>query len=252
VYQCHIRLWLEPTARASLARRPRSPLGWPARSTASWCWLTLPLIRPGFSFPTVEPVGRTAVVLGIPAEALASFCLEERAELLVVGSRGRSRLAAALLGSVSASLTSADGCPVVVVPPDAADRFLAPQRTGGSVVCGINGSAESVRAAQVGGDFAERLGLELVRVHVDEGHAADGLRRCALADDCRLIMVGSHDRGALRGALLGSVSSSLAAAAPVPVLVVPPTARPYGSLAAGVARLGDPVQVGSSRRHSGR
>jgi nucleotide-binding universal stress UspA family protein len=196
-----------------------------------------------------EPVGRTAVVLGIPAEALVSFCLEERAELLVVGSRGRSRLAAALLGSVSACVTSADGCPVVVVPPNAADRFLAPRRTG--VVCALDGSAESVRAAQVGRDFAERLGLEPVTVHVDEGDAADGLRRRSLGDDCRLIVVGSHGRGGLRRALLGSVSRSLAAAAPVPVLVVPPTARPSGWLDAGVTRPG--ARAGRlTTGHSGR
>ena len=33
--------------------------------------------------------GQTAVVLGTPDEALMSFCYDEQAELLVVGSRGR-------------------------------------------------------------------------------------------------------------------------------------------------------------------
>jgi len=61
-------------------------------------------------------------------------------------------------------------------------------------------------------------------VQVDYGEPVDGLRRRALGDDGRLIAVGSRGRGALSAAVLGSVSGALAATAPVPVLVVPPTA----------------------------
>jgi hypothetical protein len=41
-------------------------------------------------------------------------------------------------------------------------------------------------------------------------------------------VVGSRGRGALSAAVLGSVSGALAATAPLPVLVVPPTASPSG------------------------
>ncbi len=108
-----------------------------------------------------DAVGQTAVVLGSPDEVLASFCHEEQAELLVVGSRDRGRLAAELLGSH----VSAGSCPVVVVPPAAGARFLAPARPGGSVVCGIDGSVEAVRAVRVGANVASRLGLEFVPVY---------------------------------------------------------------------------------------
>jgi nucleotide-binding universal stress UspA family protein len=63
----------------------------------------------------VEPVWRR-VVTGQPAERLAAVAEEEGAELIVVGSRGRGPLTAALLGSVSTSLIGAARCPVVVVP----------------------------------------------------------------------------------------------------------------------------------------
>ena len=62
----------------------------------------------------------TRVTLGTPVEALSALCSAESAELLVVGSRGRGPLAAAMLGSVSASLASVAECPVVVVPATAA------------------------------------------------------------------------------------------------------------------------------------
>ena len=53
------------------------------------------------------------LVEGDPAEALEAEGRE--ADLLVVGSRGRSGFAAALLGSVSKHVVDHSECPVVVV-----------------------------------------------------------------------------------------------------------------------------------------
>jgi nucleotide-binding universal stress UspA family protein len=202
--------------------------------------------------PTVVP--DTRVVLGCPVEALGALCREEAAELSIVGSRGRGPLAAALLGSVSARLASTAECPVLVVSaPEAAERFLALEPSGGSIVCGVDGSAESERALQVAVGLAERMRLELLplyiddgtwedaaavesaHVHVELGEPVDGLRWRALSDDARLIVVGSRGHGAVRAAVLGSVSGALAATAPLPVLVVPPTARFTGSAAHAAA-----------------
>jgi hypothetical protein len=66
------------------------------------------------------------------------------------------------------------------------------------------------------------------RVQLDVGHPVNALRRRAVDHYAALLVVGSRGRGALRAAVLGSVSSALAATAPLPVLVVPPTARPEG------------------------
>ncbi|HET8812131.1 MAG TPA: universal stress protein [Gaiella sp.] len=59
------------------------------------------------------------VVTGIPAERLADLADDERAQLIVVGSRGRGPLRSALLGSVSTSLIGLARCPVLIVPPGA-------------------------------------------------------------------------------------------------------------------------------------
>ena len=53
---------------------------------------------------------------GDPAEMLLSLADDEHAELLVVGSRGRGPLKAALLGSVSSAVATRASCPVVIVP----------------------------------------------------------------------------------------------------------------------------------------
>lgn len=59
------------------------------------------------------------VALGFPADRLADLADEERAEMIVVGSRGRGAFKTAFLGSVSNELIGVARCPVVVVPPGA-------------------------------------------------------------------------------------------------------------------------------------
>lgn len=61
------------------------------------------------------------VVVGFTPDRLADLADDERAELIVVGSRGRRGFKAAFLGSVSSALIGVSRCPVLVVP-----RGLAP------------------------------------------------------------------------------------------------------------------------------
>lgn len=56
------------------------------------------------------------VELGAPAQALIDAAASHLADLLVVGTRGRGPLAAAVLGSVSNDVVTRAPCPVVVVP----------------------------------------------------------------------------------------------------------------------------------------
>jgi nucleotide-binding universal stress UspA family protein len=66
------------------------------------------------AFPGELPAGlETQIVEGDAGEQLAAEA--EGADLLVVGSRGRSGIASVLLGSVSSHLVSHAPCPVVVV-----------------------------------------------------------------------------------------------------------------------------------------
>ena len=68
----------------------------------------------GEAFPGGAPVElESRIVEGDPAQALESEATD--AELVVVGSRGRSSIASVLLGSVSRHVVDHARCPVVVV-----------------------------------------------------------------------------------------------------------------------------------------
>jgi nucleotide-binding universal stress UspA family protein len=69
------------------------------------------------------PDAELRTVVGMPAEGLADLADEEDAELIVVGSRGRGAFKAAFLGSVSNALVGVARCPVLVVPPGAAETW---------------------------------------------------------------------------------------------------------------------------------
>jgi nucleotide-binding universal stress UspA family protein len=83
------------------------------------------------------------------------------ADLVVIGSSGRTGLSRMLLGSTAAQLVHSCPRPVVVVrhvkDPAPAD--------GGRVVVGVDGSPTGARAVGFAFDFAERHGHELVAVH---------------------------------------------------------------------------------------
>jgi nucleotide-binding universal stress UspA family protein len=61
-------------------------------------------------------------------------------------------------------------------------------------------------------------------MRIESGNPAECLSRAAAQAGQAMIAVGSHGHGPLRAALLGSVSLRLAATAPVPVIIVPPSA----------------------------
>src|SRR4051812_26519969 len=119
------------------------------------------------------------VRFGRPAERLVTTAFAEDAQMLVVGSRGRSPRTTALLGSVARELISLAPCPVLIVPPGG----MAPsghRRRGykvtPSVVCGVDGSPDAQRAAETASDLAQRIGDRLVLAHAIQP-LMSGLRR---------------------------------------------------------------------------
>jgi len=199
----------------------------------------------------------TEMVSGSSVPVLAE--LSGRAQMIAVGSRGRGALARGLLGSVSTGLLHHATCPVAVVhdedpliphPSKASvvvgvDGSPASERAveiafeeasfrGADLVAvhvwsdtgilefpGVDWSvlqsgADETLAERLAG-WGERYPDVLVRRVVVADRPAHQLLEQAKA--AQLLVIGSHGRGGFAGMVLGSVSTSVANAARIPVIV---------------------------------
>jgi nucleotide-binding universal stress UspA family protein len=184
-----------------------------------------------------------------PANAL--LIEAANAEMVVVGTRSRNKVSAAVLGSVATAVAAKAPCPVVVVRGE---------RRPGPVVVGTDGSRDSDDAITFAFEEAARTGERLhvvycwqpqaehaasidsteqllqnwlaeslapyrdkfptvpVRASVLEGRASTRLIK--KSEKASLVVVGSRGRGGVAGLLLGSVSQSLLHHAESPVAIV--------------------------------
>ncbi|MEO3805338.1 universal stress protein [Nonomuraea sp. B1E8] len=190
-------------------------------------------------------------VRGDPAAELTAACAD--ADLLVVGSRGRTQLTALLLGSVSRACLHQAPCPVAVVPD-----LPHPSRPHDRVIVALDGSAHARHALRLAAEEATLRGAELHAVHavywdplgvevlapdagdlvawgerllagdlaeagvkarpvVVHGHPAEVLTR--LGAEADLLVLGSRGHNRLAGMLLGSTSDYCAQHAPCPIMI---------------------------------
>jgi nucleotide-binding universal stress UspA family protein len=101
---------------------------------------------------------------GSAPERLAAVAKEERAAMIVVGTRGEAAARAALLGSVSIATIQAAPCPVMVVPPAVARERPEPLAAA-AIVCGVKG-AEDRSVVHGAARLAAALELPLTVAHV--------------------------------------------------------------------------------------
>jgi len=199
----------------------------------------------------------TEMIAGPPVPTLVDE--STRAQMVVVGCRGRNALARGLLGSVSIGLVHHAKCPVAIIHDE---DPLMPHPSLAPVVVGVDGSPVSERAVEIAFEEASFRGVDLLAVHawsdtgVFEFPGADWselqssaeetlserlagwqerypdvlVRRVVVADrpahqlleqaqSAQLLVIGSHGRGGFAGMVLGSVSTAVINAARMPVLV---------------------------------
>jgi nucleotide-binding universal stress UspA family protein len=180
----------------------------------------------------IAPSASAKLLDGDPVAVMLNQAEIERATLIAVGSHGRRRTAALLLGTVAARMLRDATCSVLVARP--ARNAEAWPRT---VVVGVDGSVESGAAFTVARSVAARFGSTLRAVastndQLDreaaqaiapelEEHAAPAVDvLVAAAEPADLVVVGSRGLQGLKA--LGSVSERIANRASCSVLVARP------------------------------
>ncbi len=198
----------------------------------------------------------TRLATGEPSAVLAELSTD--ADLVVVGTDRTADVHGEGFGVVNLQLALMSKCPVAVIP-----TYVAPQAFG--VVVGIDGSANSLAAADLAATEAEALGQDLTVVYApgrhhglgavsqDETHgqavleqAVAGLRTQhqnlaimgSFAGDqepvealtragqtAQLLVVGSRGMSSVKHAIMGSVTSNLLARVPCPLVIT----RPVGT-----------------------
>lgn len=225
----------------------------PPRDDELWSMLEGAVEQFATEYPHLELYPKIA--RGHPAGELVRRSAE--AQLVVVGSRGRSAFAQALLGSVSAKVATHAHCPVVVVRDHGCS---------GPVIVGLDNSPHSRDALQFAFEAAAARGTELVALQVwqyteyapvvapldsewvplkedaERGLAEQlagwretypnvDVRRVAqrghpvaelthASREAQLLVVGHRGLGGFTGLLLGSVAAGVLHHAPCPVAVV--------------------------------
>ncbi len=132
-------------------------------------------------------------------------------------------------GRFAAELALAEGAEVLVV--SVAEPAAYPGFEDTAVTAAIKDFAESMAQQE-----AERLraqGVPVETLVVESEQAYDGILKAAAECNADVIVMGTHGRGALTRALIGSVADKIVRHASIPVLLVPSTTHE--------AKQGEPV-----------
>jgi nucleotide-binding universal stress UspA family protein len=178
------------------------------------------------------------------------------ADLIVMGTRGRTPAEASSLGSVTEHVLRKAACPVLAVPPRTSLVGVPPR----TIVCATDFSAAASRAVAYAVGLADHASARLVLVHVigragslpadnaeleaiardrlaralpdvaravhhplelvASGDPAGEIVRLAAAQQADLIVIGVYGTGAADPSVLGSTAYRVIAAASCPVLTV--------------------------------
>src|SRR5579871_2283171 len=196
---------------------------------------------------------------GHPVDSLVVAAQDEKADVIVVGSRGMTEWKSLLLGSVSTGVLHHAHCPVLIVRGE--------NPTIHKILLATDGSDTAAKAARAAGELTQKLHADLTvlnvfepfrdypnlthddlepehlaarvldtvagrvgqvldangiayTLHQQSGRPAETIVHVACACNSDLIVVGSRGLGTFKAMLLGSVSNSLAHHAPCSLLVV--------------------------------
>lgn len=111
---------------------------------------------------------KSIVAEGSTVNAILEFAKASQADLLVIGTHGRSGFQRFMLGSVTESVMRHAPCPVLTVPPLMPDAVPARPKVFGRVVCAVDFSPCSLKALDYAASLAEQADANLTVLHVVE------------------------------------------------------------------------------------
>ena len=115
----------------------------------------------GAPIDVIVAVGNTATEIVRVAEELP-------ADMIVIGTHGRSGFDRLMLGSVTERILRRVRCPVLTVPRRHGSDWVYPQRLFTRILCATDFSASSRKALSFASSIAERANAELTVIHVVE------------------------------------------------------------------------------------
>jgi nucleotide-binding universal stress UspA family protein len=111
---------------------------------------------------------RPVLSSGKPAEVLQELAGRRKADLLVLGTHGRTGVRRLLVGSVVERVLRSAQCPVLTIGPEAAVKASQPVK---EIVCAVDLLPGSERTAAYACELAAGCGAQLTLFTVDEGDA---------------------------------------------------------------------------------
>ncbi len=184
------------------------------------------------------------VAEGLPVDVILRLARETAADMVVMGTHGRSGVQKWMLGSVAERVIRESPAPVVTVRQ-------SPQQVR-DVLCAVDDTSVSRRALGLAAAMSAGFGARLTVLHVEEagaphpvadlrswipeserarcnlrevvrrGDPAEEILKAAMAEDTGLIVMGAPRRTFFEGMVLGTTTVRAVRHAPCPVLVVPP------------------------------
>lgn len=199
-------------------------------------------LGPGAALPELR------VIEGRPTETILRTAAEIGADLIAMGTHGRSGWNRLMLGSVTERVLRETDIPVLTVRAGAAppQRPLAIR----NILCPVNDTPVARRALEHAAEMARCLDATLTLLHVDEGRKPDSISdlcawvpseqraRCrireivrrgeasreiiaqASEEGCDLLVIGAQHRRFFDSTVIGSTSVRVVRHAPCPVLTV--------------------------------
>ncbi len=186
------------------------------------------------------------IVDELPVEAIRRVAAETQADLIALGTHGRSGINRLMLGSVAERVLRESRIPVLTVRGEAGTRPGAIRR----ILVPVNNTAVARKALEAAAELAQCLGATLSLLHVREPHPGRTIEdlcawvpeaqrvRCQIEEvtregeaareiiahaserSCDLLVIGAQHRRFLDSTVMGGTTLRVVRHAPCPVLTV--------------------------------